>query len=107
MKTFGLEEKHVFTLTITVIVNVNTVTVGATKAWKYLTWLSSHFDSFKHSCSVAQSVPFLTTDINNFRLPKGDFEIVQCSSSTCTAHVGFAWDKRGLLYHTMLSLSQI
>ena len=79
----------------------------ATKAWKYLTWLSSHFDSFKRSCSVAQSVPFLTTDINNFRLPKGDFEIVQCSSGTCTAHVGFAWDKRGLLYHTMLSLCQI
>ena len=98
LKTFGLEEKHVFTLTIT---------AEATKAWKYLRWLSSHFDSFKHSCSVSQSVPFLATDINNFRLPKGDFEIVQCSSSTCTAHVGFAWDERGLLYHTMLSLSQI
>lgn len=98
MKTFGLEEKHVFTLTIT---------VEATKAWKYLRWLAAILTLLNIHVVFHKVSLFLATDINNFRLPKGDFEIVQCSSSTCTAHVGFAWDKRGLLYHTMLSLSQI
>ena len=46
-----------------------------------LRWLGSHFDSFKRSCSVAQSVPFFWSPIfhawqplYNFRSPKGDFE---------------------------------